>query len=304
MSEVDLLDTEGFARSVLDALPDATAVLDSTGTIVGVNRTWRAFCADNGGRPAETGPGMNYLEMCDRSAAAGCGDAVVAAAGLRAVLAGEIVQSELEYPCPSPTANRWFLLRGTVLTGPVPGVVVSHVNITRRKTAEEEVAHKAAHDPLTGLANRTLLTARLTTALTARPGRSADPDVGVLYLDLDGFKSINDTYGHQAGDEVLLTTAYRIRAQVRSQDTIARLGGDEFVVVANRITAHGLASLARRVTRALTEPHLVFGNPEVVPASVGSHLATAGDRAGHALHRADQAMYAVKRHRNPPLSRP
>ena len=291
------MNTEAFALSVLDALPDATAVLDRAGTIVGVNHTWRVFCTDNGGRPAETGTGINYLDLCDRSAAAGCVDAGVAATGLRSVLAGDIVQSELEYPCPSPTADRWFLLRGTVLTGPVPGAVVSHVNITRRKMAEAEVAHEAAHDPLTGLANRTLLTDRLTVALTPGPGRSARADVGLLYLDLDGFKAINDTYGHQAGDEVLLTTAYRIRGQVLSQDTVARLGGDEFVVVADGVTVEELASLARAVDRALREPHLVHGRAEVVPASVGTHLAIVGDDPGDALHRADLAMYDVKRQR-------
>ena len=183
------------------------------------------------------------------------------------------------------------------LAGPVPGVVVSHVNITRRVRAELDLAHKVAHDPLTGLANRTLLNARLATALTPRAGRAPRDDVGVLYLDLDGFKSINDTYGHEAGDEVLLTTAHRLRDQVRPQDTVARLGGDEFAIVAPRITAAGLSALAQRIAVALARPHVVHGTEVVAAASVGTHLCAAGERAEHALRHADAAMYAVKRHR-------
>lgn len=183
---VDFSQAEGLALRVLDALPDATAVLDTSGTIVAVNHTWRMFSLDNGGRPDKTGPGVNYLEICDQSAATGCVGAAVLADGLRAVLAGDKVECEFEYPCPSPAANRWFLARLTPLAGTPPGVVISHINITRRKMAEEIVAHKAAHDPLTSLANRTLFTDRLSAALTPGDGSPATA-VGVLYLDLDDF---------------------------------------------------------------------------------------------------------------------
>ncbi|MBA2740274.1 MAG: diguanylate cyclase, partial [Nocardioidaceae bacterium] len=243
--------SDASANAVLDALPDATAVLDRAGSIVAVNHAWRMFALDNGGVPAATGVGVNYLDLCARSAAAGCDDAGVVAAGLQAVLAGDTVDSELEYPCPSPAANRWFLLRITPLAGPTPGAVASHVNITRRKMAENIVAHEAAHDPLTGLANRTLFTTRLTEALTPRSGRRDVADVGLLYLDLDGFKPVNDTHGHDAGDEVLVVAAHRLRQHVRPQDTVARLGGDEFAVTAPRITAAGLTALAARLTHAL-----------------------------------------------------
>ena len=288
---------DGMAGDVLDALPDATAVLDKSGSIVAVNHTWRMFALDNGGRPDTTGVGVNYLDVCARSAAAGCEDAALAAVGLRAVLAGETVHRELEYPCPSPAVSRWFLLRITPLGGAIPGAVMSHVNITRRKMAELALAHEAAHDPLTGLANRDLFTDRLKAALTQRSGRPARGDVGVLYLDLDGFKQVNDTYGHDAGDELLLTTAHRLRAQIRPQDTVARLGGDEFAVTAPRITAGGLAALAERIAGALAEPHVIHGHPVRVPASVGTHLAAPGEPAAAALRQADQAMYAVKRTR-------
>ena len=283
-----------LSSAVLDSLPDSTAVVDATGRIITVNHAWRMFALDNGGRPETTGVGVDYLGVCGRSAAAGCADAARVAEGLRAVLGGETVQSELEYPCPAPTIGRWFLLRITRLAGAQPGAVVSHVNITRRKAAEEVVAHQAAHDPLTGLANRRLFASRLDAALTKRavPGQ-----LGVLFLDLDGFKAVNDTYGHGAGDEVLLTVAHRLTTVVEPQDSVARLGGDEFAVLARRLSSQGLIRLRQLVAEALAEPHLVHGHRLDVPGSVGMTLADAGEASAAVMRRADVAMYAVKRAR-------
>ncbi len=284
----------GFSDAVLDALPDATAVLDRAGTIIAVNRAWQMFALDNGGRPETTGPGVSYLDVCARAAAAGSADAGEVLAGLRAVLAGETVETDREYPCPSPSVGRWFTSRITPIGEPHGGALASHVNISRRKNWERELAHQASHDALTGLANRTLFMANVAEALTRRPGRSVTRDVGLLYIDLDDFKPVNDTFGHAAGDEVLLTTASRLRAQVRPQDTVARLGGDEFAVCAPRITPAGLTSLAGRVGAALGRPHLIHGQEVSVCGSIGPYLATARDSVSDALRLADQAMYAVK----------
>lgn len=286
--------TTGLSDAVLDSLPDATAVVDTTGRVVAVNHAWRMFALDNGGTPEATGVGVDYLGVCARAAAAGSTDAARVADGLRAVLGGEAVQSELEYPCPSPAAGRWFLLRISRLAGPVPGAVVSHVNITRRKAAEDVVAHQAAHDPLTGLANRRLFATRLDAAL----GRRSDPrHLGVMFLDLDGFKPVNDTYGHDAGDEVLLSAAHRLRTVVEAQDSVARLGGDEFAVLARRSSSLALGRLRDLVEDVLAEPHLVHGRSVAVPGRVGLTLATAGEAAAVFMRRADEAMYAVKRSR-------
>jgi hypothetical protein len=151
-SRADGARADGFARAVLDALPDATAILDQSGTIVSVNRAWRMFTLDNNGRAEATGVGVNYLEVCRRAAAQGCDDAVEVLVGLQAVLAGETVESDREYPCPSPTVGRWFTSRITPIRHPGGGAVVAHVNISRRKLSEQELAHLASHDSLTGLA--------------------------------------------------------------------------------------------------------------------------------------------------------
>ena len=283
------------AGTVLDALPDATAVLDRAGNILLVNRAWRMFAADNGGQPEVTGVGVNYLDLCARSAAAGCPEAGQAGDGLHAVLDGDSMYVELEYPCPSASVNRWFLLRITALPGTVPGAVTSHVNITRRKMAEQALAHQAAHDPLTGLANRVRLHATLDAALARPATRVASSGVGLLYLDVDGFKPVNDRYGHAAGDEVLQSIAHRLRAQVRPQDTVARVGGDEFAVIAPRVNGTALAGLVTRLRAALNRPHLIHGGLVRLPVSIGSHLAAPGDPAAAALDAADRAMYAAKR---------
>ena len=289
--------TADLAVAVLDALPDATAVLDSAGQIVAVNNAWAMFSLDNGGNSATTGPGVSYLEVTRRAGATGNGEAREMTRQIEAVLAGETVEAELEYACPSPAANRWFLARVTRLSSPIAGAVVSHVNITRRKAAEDVLQHTAAHDPLTGLANRVLFAARLATALTPRQGRPSGHDVGVVYLDLNGFKGVNDTFGHAAGDEVLLTAAARLRSVIRPQDSVARLGGDEFAVLAPRVTAAGLASLRERISSSLAMPHRVHGVGCHVPASVGGYLAGPGESGTDVLRQADLAMYADKRDR-------
>ena len=288
-----------LAVSVLDAIPDATAVLDVTGTIVAVNYAWRMFSLDNGGSEHTNGVGVNYLQVCERAAEGGSVRAAVVAFDLRTVLDGDLAEAEMEYRCPSPALQRWFLLRISQLRGEVQGVVVSHVDITRRKLAEEELSHLPVHDPLSGLANRSLFGAGLTKALTPRKHQTASADVGVLYIDLDDFKRINDTFGHSAGDEVIQIVAHRLRELTRPQDTVGRLGGDEFAVVAPRVDQSGLAALASRVSAALAGPHHIHGREVQIGGSVGTYLATAGQDASEVLHRADEAMYSVKELRRP-----
>lgn len=286
------------ATQLLDALPDASAVLDGDGMIRSVNHTWRMFALDNGGCDRTTGPGVNYLDVCDRASAAGSADAAAVGRSVRAVLAGQTVEGDYEYACPSPAVGRWFQLRITPLHGATPGTLVAHVNITRRKTAELQLAREASQDPLTGLANRSLLHEQLIRALQPREGRVV-ADVGVLCLDLDGFKPVNDSYGHAAGDEVLLEVGHRLRSVVRPQDLVARPGGDEFTVLAPRITSDGLAGLQHRISTALTVPHQVHGRSVSVPASVGAYLASGGEDVGAVLELADARMYACKQARHP-----
>jgi diguanylate cyclase (GGDEF)-like protein len=157
-----------------------------------------------------------------------------------------------------------------------------------------ELTMRAMHDMLTGLGNRALLRDRLTGAL-ARSRRTGRP-VGVLLLDLNGFKPVNDTYGHDAGDMLLKVVAERLKVCVRTEDTVARLGGDEFVVVAEdlRELADALR-IAERIVAALNEP-VLHGEHELrTPASIGIALSEAGHNPDDVLRHADTAMYTAKR---------
>ncbi len=157
---------------------------------------------------------------------------------------------------------------------------------------QDALAHQALHDPLTGLPNRALLVDRLEQAL-ARLARNPS-SVGVLFLDLDKFKLVNDTHGHVAGDVLLTAVARRPRAAIRSGDTIARYDGDEFVVVCEHVDADELARLAEQLLTTLTEPIDVEGAAVYATVSIGAALGSRGTCADSLLRDADAAMYHAK----------
>ncbi len=186
---------------------------------------------------------------------------------------------------------RWFeftasnQLRNPSLTG----VVVNARDITDSRTFQERLAHQAMIDPLTGLANRRRMHDTLRALL-------ADQPVAVLFLDLDGFKPVNDTFGHQTGDEVLRQVAARLNALVRPNELLARIGGDEFVLLMPGVVRWAEAeTLARQLRRAVEQPITVGGEVVHIGASVGVHVATPADNPDHVLRAADHAMYAIKR---------
>ncbi|MEX2151324.1 MAG: bifunctional diguanylate cyclase/phosphodiesterase [Steroidobacteraceae bacterium] len=162
----------------------------------------------------------------------------------------------------------------------------------------EEIAERftrdALHDPLTGLANRALFLDRLQHALAAT-GRHRTP-LATVVLDLDGFKEINDSFGHEVGDELLCAVAKRLTEAVRSIDTVARLGGDEFALVIEDVDEAGKEIAIERVKRALAAPFLIRGQPRQVGGSFGMVLSRGNiDSPTDMLRRADMAMYAAKR---------
>jgi diguanylate cyclase (GGDEF)-like protein/PAS domain S-box-containing protein len=167
-------------------------------------------------------------------------------------------------------------------------------DISELKAAERSLREQASRDVLTGLANRPVLFDRLESAL-ARASRSGRV-CAVLFVDLDGFKSVNDHLGHQAGDELLVQVARRIDGAVRRGDLTARLGGDEFVVVCEQLVDPGEAILvAERIVRAVGAPYPELGRPETFTASVGVAFGDGRVRGIDLLRHADLAVYEAKK---------
>ncbi|WP_432493669.1 diguanylate cyclase domain-containing protein [Kineococcus gypseus] len=260
-------------------------------------------------------------------------DRVHSALALAPFLLGERAHGQVEQRYRHADGSvRWGLLTATAMNAAVPGppapgergepgepgetgraesepqLLCLIEDVTARRAAEDALRHQALHDALTGLPNRTLLHDRLAHALAAA-GRSG-AGVGVLFCDLDGFKAVNDSAGHAAGDELLREVASRFSACLRPTDTLARLGGDEFAAVCPGTTrGEDLRAIAERLLGALREPVTTTAGTFTVGVSIGTHLArpdlarrTAGGcgdggpgAVEHALARADGAMYEAKR---------
>ena len=176
----------------------------------------------------------------------------------------------------------------------VRGVVLNTRDVSERTALEAQLTHQAFHDPLTGLANRALLRDRADHALT-RATRRGQPPLALLFLDLDNFKTVNDSLGHSAGDALLEEAARRLLACVRASDTVARLGGDEFAIfVEDPADDGGCTLVAERIVTSLARPFTIAGREVFIGASLGIATALDGDGADDLLRNADVAMYMAK----------
>lgn len=190
----------------------------------------------------------------------------------------------------------------------VAGVVINGRDVSERKQLEAELTHRAYHDPLTGLVNRSRFRTKVVGAIGRAPFgmRPGDGRTGfaILYIDLDGFKAVNDVFGHDAGDVVLSTIADRLRDATRGSDTAARLGGDEFAILLERLRdADEVRMVAERVLHLVRQPVRIDHREAVVGASIGIVCAALGGTAADEaialdpdvlLRNADSAMYAAK----------
>ncbi len=175
----------------------------------------------------------------------------------------------------------------------VHGLVLTLRDVTERRQLERQLTHRAFHDALTGLANRVLLQDRVEHAV-ARAGRDGTV-VGVLFLDLDDFKVVNDTLGHSSGDKLLMAVAQRLTGLLRPHDTAARVGGDEFaVLIEGAISPAEVDEVAERIVTALATPFTVDRGPVGGGASVGVATTVEAADAAELLRRADLALYAAK----------
>lgn len=175
----------------------------------------------------------------------------------------------------------------------IGGLVLNTRDMTEQSEIKQQYMHQAFHDPLTDLANRSLFLYQVGHAL-ARKVRQAHP-VTVLFLDLDNFKTVNDSLGHAAGDRLLVEAARRLASCVRSSDLIARLGGDEFaVLVEDAESVDEVLVVAQRIGEALQRPFMLGGKEVFVNASIGIAQSSCGDGGDELVRNADVAMYVAK----------
>lgn len=175
----------------------------------------------------------------------------------------------------------------------VGGLVLNSRDVSEHQELQTKLTYQAFHDPLTGLANRALFRARVEEALLQAIDN--DRSVTILFVDLDNFKTVNDSFGHELGDQLLITVAQRMRTVLRANDTIARLGGDEFAILLDQIEEpQQSVSIAERLLQALRQPVMLDGWELLVKASIGIATNTHAGDVETLLRNADMAMYTAK----------
>ena len=288
-------DGAGSARAdlvtgVLDALPSPTVLIDPDGTMLLVNSAWAASGDLLGDDRLRVGVGGNYFDVM-RSLS---DDPVI---DERIGLLRDLSQARrdlvsADYRLPTLTGPRWYHLQAS-RADRSGRVVVTHTDVTSRVEAERASAWQARHDHLTDLPNRAHLHDLIGNELR-RPDRGA---VTVLFQDVDGFKDVNDTLGHEVGDHLLRELARRLSSRTRAEDTVGRLGGDEFVVLCRNCDVDGALALAERFQSTFDEPFALGERNTRLTVSVGVATAPrgcAGVRSTDLVRDADLAMYAAK----------
>ncbi len=277
-----------LVEAVLDALPSPTLLLDSSGTVLLANSAWQMAAEVLDDDRFRVAVGGDYFALALQVRDDDHTRALVA--GVREVSMGLRDTATADYPVPLPSGTRWYHLQASRVDE-AGSIVVTHTDVTSRVRAQRTSAWQARHDALTGLPNRGYLH-ELIDADLAAPGRTP----ALLFLDLDGFKGVNDSLGHDTGDDLLREVAARLTATVREGDTVGRLGGDEFVVLSRNSSPADAEALAERLRATVERPFDLAGRAIGLGASIGI-AGTTGHRylrSTDLVRDADLAMYAAK----------
>jgi diguanylate cyclase (GGDEF)-like protein/PAS domain S-box-containing protein len=287
-SEREALEQHRALEAMMANVADGMMVLDADGTI----RSWNAAAERLFGYSAAEVVGRNLAMLVPEELRA-----ANIAATRRFVKTGKsavVERANLNYPALRKDGSR-FELEGTVTgmgTGAAQLVAVFR-DITERKAAEKRLTQLALHDALTGLPNRASFEQRVEEALPRR--RHGAGHLALMIMDLDRFKSINDSLGHAAGDQLLIAFAKRLHGTLRENDLVARLGGDEFTIVAENLAdARDAVAIAEKVLAAMREPFTIENLALVVTTSIGVAIYREGDTAKTLMKRADTALYEAK----------
>ena len=283
-----LAESETLHRELAEQIDDVLFRTDAAGRVVYLNPAWTRLT----GREAQHCLGSHWRALVEPVAADGA--AAPDAPGSGDVLALQDGRVRLRDHAGQPRTLSVRVGAHRNAEGEIEGAVGIMVDVSAQEALEARVRHLALHDSLTGLANRVLLASRFEQA--ASLARRGQYGLALLYLDLDGFKPVNDRHGHAVGDELLCALAARLREVVRDSDTVARVGGDEFVILLGRIAgAEAACALAAKVEDALAQAQVVAGVPLAVGVSIGIALFPEhGDSLDALMRSADRAMYRVK----------
>ncbi len=286
LAEDALRASEGRFRSLVQRASDLTIVTDGQGVVTYVSPAVEALV---GYRPEDVLhlPLLVHVEPQERAD-------VATAITLLAERPGLVRTIELRLRTRDGRVRAVEAVCQNLVDDPdVGGLVWNGRDVTERRALENELTHRAHHDPLTGLPNRALLLRRLDDALAA--SESARVRIGLAVVDLDGFKNVNDTLGHTAGDELLQEAARRLIACTREGDLAARLGGDEFAVLICDVDREQAVAVARRIVDVLHGPFTVAGHQLTVGASLGLVHGAATGTGVDLMRDADIAMYVAKK---------
>jgi diguanylate cyclase (GGDEF)-like protein/PAS domain S-box-containing protein len=287
--EWQLRESRRMLRLVIDNIPQRVFWKDTELRYLGCNQ---AFCEDAGlAHPAKIIGKTDFdLPWQANAEADRCDD--------RATLIGN--EPKIDYEERQQTDDgeeRWLRTSKIPMTdfeGRTVGLLCMYQDITVRKTMERQLKELAHYDSLTGLANRRYFLHQVEHAVSR--ARRHDSGFALMYLDLDRFKSINDTMGHDAGDSLLQGFAQRILGQVRESDIVARLGGDEFAVLLEDLPSRAAAEhVASKLLEAMQAPLPVKGTALVIGTSIGIAFSGSEPSVEDVIRRADQAMYKAKR---------
>ena len=284
LAEAALQESEAITRSILDASPDCIKLLDGDGRILFVNPLGpKAVDLDD----ADQVIGLRWIDCLLPAAAEIAGEA------LERARKGEVVRFTMPHPTSKGRPKWWDIVATPVNGTDGARIVVVARDVTHQKQSEERVRWVANHDALTGLPNRLLFQERLDELVAGGQGRER---FALLLLDLDDFKRINDSLGHDAGDTLLCAFADRLRSAARDEDFVARLGGDEFaVIVASAESEAEVAAAADRILVELRRPHIHCGRVLDCNASIGASLYPShGSSRAELLKYADIALYVAK----------
>ena len=278
-AEAALRESELRYRLLFEQNAAGVCVTEASGEIVDCNLTFSTML----GYPRQELIGRNAGELYVRTAER---------ADILSLLRDSTTLNSVEVELLKKDGQSIWVLTNITLAG--DSIHTTVVDISDRKRAEEQIEFHAYHDVLTHLPNRKLFTDRLTHSLSR--ARRSSKSLAVMFVDLDHFKSINDTLGHEAGDELLLEMAHRLRANVRDDDTVARLGGDEFTIILAELRhPEDAVSVAEKLIKAVEQPLTIAGTSIEVSASIGIALfPDDGSDAESLLRNADSAMYRAK----------